>query len=78
MILFKVTIRSKVEYDTEAPFLDLHPSTASGFVTPKIYDKSGDFDFDIVNFAFLKGDVPHHVSYGEIHHCIHFATYWVR
>ena len=24
----------------------------------KIYDKRDDFDFDIVNFPFLNGDVP--------------------
>ena len=40
--------------DTEAPFLDLHLSIASGFVSSKIYDKRDDFDFDIVNFpSFL-------------------------
>ena len=36
--------------DTEAPFLDIHLSIASGFVSSKIYDKRNDFDFDIVNF----------------------------
>ena len=30
----------------------------------KIYDKRDDFDFDIVNFPFLDGDVPGHDSYG--------------
>ena len=44
--------------DTEAPFLDLHLSVANGFVSSKIYDKRDDFDFDIVNFPFLDGDVP--------------------
>ena len=34
--------------DTEAPFLDLHLSISNGFVYSKIYDKSNDFDFDIV------------------------------
>ena len=43
--------------DTEAPFLDLHLSVANGFVSFKIYDKRDDFDFDIVNFPFLDGDV---------------------
>ena len=38
--------------DTEAPFFDLHLSVSS-----KIYDKRDDFDFDIVNFPFLDGDV---------------------
>ena len=44
--------------DTEAPFLDLHLSVANGFVSSKIYDKRDDFDFDIVNFPCLDGDVP--------------------
>ena len=49
--------------DTEAPFLDLHLSVANGFVSSKIYDKCDDFDFDIVNFPFLDGDVPRRASY---------------
>ena len=44
--------------DTEAPFLDLLLSVANGFVSSEIYDKRDDFDFDIVNFPFLDGDVP--------------------
>ena len=43
--------------DTEAPFFDLHLSISNGFVSFKIYDKRDDFDFDIVNFPFLDGDV---------------------
>ena len=50
--------------DTEAPFLNLHLSIANGFVSSKIYDKRDDFDFDIVNFPFLEGDVPRRASYG--------------
>ena len=34
-------------------------------VCSKIYDKRDDFDFDIVNFPFLDGDVPCRASYGE-------------
>ena len=49
--------------DTEAPFLDLHLSISNGFVSSKIYDKRDDFDFDIVNFPFLDGDVPRSTSY---------------
>ena len=60
--------------DTEAPFLDLHLSISNGFVSSKIYDKHDDFDFDIVNFAFLDGDVPHSTSYGiYISQLIRFA-----
>ena len=50
--------------DSEAPFLDLHLSVSNGFVSSKIYDKRDDFDFDIVNFPFLDGDVPRSTSYG--------------
>ena len=50
--------------DTEAPFLDLHVSISNGFVSSKIYDKREDFDFDIVNFPFLDGNVPRSSSYG--------------
>ena len=50
--------------DTEALFLDLHLSISNGFVSSKIYDKRDDFDFDIVNFPFLDGDVPRSTSYG--------------
>ena len=39
------------------PFLDLHLSISNGFVSSKIYDKRDDFDFDIVNFPFLDGDL---------------------
>ena len=50
--------------DTEAPFLDLHLFVSNGFVSSKIYDKRDDFDFDIVIFPFLDGDVPRRPSYG--------------
>ena len=50
--------------ETEASFLDLHLSIYDGFVKTKIYDKLDDFDFDIVNFPFLDGDVPRSTSYG--------------
>ena len=60
--------------DTEAPFLDLHLSISNGFVSSKIYDKRDDFDFDIVNFPFLDGDVLRSTSYGVyISQLIRFA-----
>ena len=45
-------------------FLDVQLSIANGFVTSKIYDKRDDFDFDMVNFPFLDGDLPRRASYG--------------
>ena len=60
--------------DAEASFLDLHLSISDGFVKIKIYDKGDDFDFDIVNFPFLDGDVPRSASYGVyISQLIRFA-----
>ena len=39
-----------------------------------IHDKRDDFDFDIVNFPFLDGDVPRSTSYGVyISQLIRFA-----
>ena len=54
-----------VLYIGKVPFLDLHLSISNGFVSSKIYDKRDDFDFDIVNFPFLDGDVPRRPSYGK-------------
>ena len=60
--------------DAEAPFLDLHLFISDGFVKTKMYDKRDDFDFDIVNFPFLYGDVPRSASYGVyISQLIRFA-----
>ena len=50
--------------DTKAAFLDLHLSISNDIVSTKIYDKRDDFDFEIVNFPFLDGDVPRSTSYG--------------
>ena len=44
--------------DTEAAFLDLHLSFSYDIVSTKIYDKRDDFDFEMVIFPFLNGDVP--------------------
>ena len=55
-------------------FLDLHLSITNNTVSTKIYDKRDDFDFDIVNFPHLDGDVPHATSYGTyISQLIRFA-----
>ena len=60
--------------NTEASFLDLQLSISDGLVKTKIYNKRGDFDFDILNFPFLDGDVPRLTSYGVyIFQIIRFA-----
>ena len=50
--------------DTEAAFFDLNLLIHNDTVSTKIYDTRDDFDFDIVNFPFLDGDVPRRPSYG--------------
>ena len=50
--------------DTKATFLDLHLSISNDIVSTKIYDRRDDFEFVIVNFPFLDGDVPRSTSYG--------------
>ena len=54
-------------FDTVTPFLDVDLSMTNGIVLSKIYDKRDDFNFEIVNFPFIDGDVPRW--------CIHFTTY---
>ena len=54
--------------------MDLHLSISDGFVKTKLVDKRGAFDFDIVNFPFLDGDIPRSTSYGVYNsQLIHFA-----
>ena len=50
--------------DSESPFLDLNLSITNCIVSSKIYDKWDDYNFEIVNFPFLGGDVPRSPSYG--------------
>ena len=50
--------------DAEATFLYLHLSISYDIVSTKFYDKPDNFDFEIVNFPFLDGDVPCSTSYG--------------
>ena len=60
--------------DTQAAFLDLHLSISNDIVSTKIYDKRDNFDFEIVNFPYLDGDVPSSTSYGVyISQLIRFA-----
>ena len=60
--------------DTEATFLDLNLLIKNGIVSSKIYDKRDNFNFEIVNFPFLDGDVPRSPSYGVyISQLIRFA-----
>ena len=49
-------------------------SIKNGIVSSKIYDKGGDFNFEIVNFTLLNRDVPR--PYGVfISQLIHFRKH---
>ena len=68
----ELQLNRAISSDTEAPFLDLNLSITNGI--SKIYNYRDDFNFEIVNFAFLDGDVPRSPSYGVyISQLIRFA-----
>ena len=49
-------------------------SVSNDIVSTNFFDKRNDFDFEIVNFSFLDGDVPRSTSYGVyISQLIRFA-----
>ena len=50
--------------DTDAAFYGLNLSIHNDTVSINVYDKRNDFDFDLVNFPSLDGDVPRRPSYG--------------
>ena len=50
--------------DKEVAFLGFHLSISNHIVSTKNYDKRDDFDFEIVNFPYLNGDVPCSTYYG--------------
>ena len=60
----EVQLKKANSSQTEAPSLVLNLSISNGIVSSKIYDKQDDFNFEIVNFQFLEGDVPRSPSYG--------------
>ena len=49
---------------SDTSFLDLHLSISYGFIKIKTFEKRDAFDFDIVNFPFLDGDVPRSTTCG--------------
>ena len=46
------------------PFLDLNISIKNGFISTSIYDKRDSFDFPIVNFPFMDGNIPKQIANG--------------
>ncbi len=50
--------------DCAAPFLDLQLLITEGVISTSIYDKRDAFDFPIVNFPHLSGNIPNKSAYG--------------
>ena len=48
----------------KSTFLDLTISIYQGKYNIKLYDKRLDYDFDVISFPFLDGNVPKGPSYG--------------
>ena len=68
-------------YRTIGPLVRFTSLLQMDFFYFKIYNKRDEFDFDIVNFPFLDGNVPRRASYGAsyISQLIRFArvaAYW--
>ena len=60
-----VTIVNKINASvTEDPFWDLHLSASNGPFKPKFMEKRVGFNFFIVAFPYLDGDVSRSTSYG--------------
>ena len=56
------------------PGSDLDLQITNGIVSTKFYNKLDNIEFEIFNFPFLDGDVPHYPSYGVyILQITHFA-----
>ena len=54
----ELQLNKAIHSDTEAPCLDLDLSITNDIVSTKMYVKRDNFNFDIVHFSFLDGDVP--------------------
>ena len=59
---FDTIYKTTYTCNTKTPFLDLSVSISNNIIS-KVYVKQDNFDFDIVNFPFSDGDIPHNTSY---------------
>lgn len=50
--------------NTNAPYLDLNIFIINGKISTCVYDKRDDFNFQIVNYPHLSGNIPSSPSYG--------------
>ena len=62
----ELQLNKAISSDTETAFFDLHLSISNDIVSTKFYERRDDFDFEIINFPFLDGDIPPSTSYGVL------------
>ena len=61
----QLEIKDTTDTVKSASYLDLHLEIDTrGRLNTKLYDKRDDFDFPIVNFPFLSGNIPEAPAYG--------------
>ena len=66
-------IKSNVS-SADSSFLDLRLTINNNVLKTSLYDKRDDFNFDIVNFPYLDGNIPKRPSYGTyISQLVRFA-----
>ena len=71
--LTELQLNKSNSFNTEDPCFDMHLSIMNGIVSSKIYDKRDYFNFSIVNFPFLDGDVARPPP--PLLWCIYFAAF---
>ena len=59
MVINKTNISAR-----KTNFLDLTISIYRGKFLVKLYDKRNDYNFDVINYPFLDGNIPKGQSYG--------------
>ena len=60
----ELEIKETTDTTSSASYLDLYLYIDNGRLRSKLYDKRDDFNFPIVNFPFLSGNIPTSPAYG--------------
>jgi hypothetical protein len=60
----ELEIKDTTDTDRYASYLDLHLEIDSKGLRTNLYDKRDDFNFPIVNFAFISNNIPAAPAYG--------------
>ena len=60
----ELILNKENEFNNRATFLDIDIMITDKIFSTRLYDKRNDFNFQIVNFPFLCGNIPKRQSYG--------------